>query len=84
MSKTTKAFLFLYGVLLVTLLAEMLFLYMQNEKKDAGALSFFSDPALYTKERGMRFYSLESASAFFDDPVLPPHSKSDFVYRIRP
>ena len=84
MSKTTKIFFVLYGTLMFGVFAEIFFLSMKKRHNDIPLQQWLSDTAIYTEEKGMRFYSLESANSFFEDPLLLPASKADFVYRMHP
>ena len=83
----TKVILGLYGSILGLFLILMLFLslksdpYLKQERKFI-SLTTISDPALYSDVYGIRFYSLVLPEELYDDPILPLHSKSGFIYKV--
>lgn len=53
-----------------------------KQNRDFVAVTTMSDSAFYTKVYGIRFYSLVTFEDIVDDPVLPPHTLGDFVYKV--
>ncbi len=86
MSKTAGV-LRLYGALVAVFCALVVFLSLRTDsvskqEKEFVRFSTFSDPAFYSNVLGVRFHSLVTPQELYDDPVLPLHNKSDFVYRV--
>ena len=86
MSKTV-AITILFTALLFFVGGEIF--HLKSQKKTHSIQGFvqltgISDMALYSGVLPVRFYSLESVSDLWDDPLLMPRTNADFVYRMHP
>jgi len=84
MSKTALVGIF-FSLLLIAFVVEIGYLQLQKRSQNVQtyvSMTGVSDLAIYSGALPLRFYSIESGNELWDDPLLLPRERGDFIYRM--
>jgi len=84
MSRTALVGIF-FSLLFAVFVVEIGYLHLRKRAQNTQAyvaITGVSDMAIFSGVLPLRFYALESGSELWDDPLLLPRERGDFIYRV--